>query len=94
MKSKCLNVYFLQDTWLEDDEFDIDIDGNHVIYQNGPKGNHLQHGVAIVLSPCNYVGWKAADAAAPVTTDAASDFVGHFIGISIKLESCNRKEAL
>ncbi len=47
--------------------------------------------MAIVLSPCYYAGWKAAGAAAPITTDTAGDFVGCFIGITIKLESCNRK---
>jgi hypothetical protein len=47
--------------------------------------------VAIVLSPCYYACWKAAGAAAPVTTDATSDFVECFIGITIKLESHNRK---
>jgi hypothetical protein len=91
MQSKCLDAYFLQDTWLEDDEFAIDVGGYHVFHHNGPKGNHLHHGVAIVLSPRYYAGWKAAGAAAPITTDTARDFVGRFIGLTIKLESCNRK---
>jgi hypothetical protein len=91
MKSKCLDVYFLQDTWLKDDEFDIDVDGYHVFRHNGPKENHHHHGVAIVLSPRNYAGWKAAGAAAPITTDTAGDFVGRFVRITIKLECCNRK---
>ncbi len=91
MKSKCLDIYFLQDTWLKDDEFDIDVDGYHVFCHNGPKGNHLHHGVAIVPSSCYYASWKAAGATAPITTDTAGDFVEHFIGITINLESCNRK---
>jgi hypothetical protein len=44
MKVKCLDVYFLQDTWLEDDEFNVDIGGYHVFCHNGPNGNHLHHG--------------------------------------------------
>ena len=86
MKAKCLDVYFLQDTWLEDDEFDIDAGGYHVFRHNGPNGNHLHHRVAIVLSLCYYAGWKAAGAAPPITTNTASEFVGRFIGITIKLE--------
>jgi hypothetical protein len=42
--------------------------------------------VAIVLSPRYYAGWKAAGAAPPITTNTASEFVGRFIGITIKLE--------
>jgi hypothetical protein len=91
MKVKCLDVCFLQDTWLEDDKFDIDVGGYHVFCHNGPNGNHLYHGVAIVLSPHYYAGWKAAGAAPPITTDTASGFVGCFIGITIKLESRNKR---
>jgi hypothetical protein len=54
MQSKCLDAHFLQDTWLEDDEFDIDVGGYHVFRHNGSKENHLHHGVAIVLSPRYY----------------------------------------
>ena len=63
MKVKCLDVYFLQDTWLEDDKFDIDVKGYHVFCHNGPNGNHLHHRVAIVLLPCYYAGRKSAGAA-------------------------------
>jgi hypothetical protein len=56
MKVKCLDMYFLQDTWLEDDEFDVNIGGYHVFCHNGPNGNHLHQGVAIVLSPRYYTG--------------------------------------
>jgi hypothetical protein len=86
MNAKCLDVYFLQDTWLEDDKFDIDVGGYIVFPHNGPNGNHLYHGVAIVLSPCYYAGWKAAGAEPPITTNTASEFGGRFIGITIKLE--------
>jgi len=89
MKVKCLDVYFLQDTWLEYDEFDVDIRGYHVFRHNGPNGNHLHHGVAIVLSPRYYAGWKAAGAAPPITTDTTSEFMGRFIGITIKKATTN-----
>ncbi len=73
---KCLNVYFLQDTWLEDDVFDIDVGGYHVFRHNGPMENQLCQGMTIVLSPLYYAGWKAVGAEPPTTTDATSDFVG------------------
>ena len=91
MKVKCLDVYFLQDTWLEDDKFDIDIRGYHVLHHNGPNGNHLHHKVAIVLLPHYFAGWKATGAAAQITTNTASEFVGHFIEITIKLESRDKR---
>ena len=91
MKVKCLDIYFLQDTWLEDDEFNVDIGGYHVFCHNGPNGNHLHHRVAIVLSLRYYAGWKAAGAAPPITTDTGSEFVGRFIGIMIKLESRDKR---
>ena len=75
MKAKCLDMYFLQDTWLEDEDFDVDIGGCHVFCHNGPNGIHLHHGVAIVLSPRYYASWKAAGPAPPITTDTASEFV-------------------
>ena len=90
MKVKCLDVYFLQNTWLEDGEFDVNIGGYHVFCHNGPNGNHLHHGMAIVLSPRYYAGWKAAGAAPPIATDTASEFMGCFIGITIKLESLDK----
>ncbi len=63
----------------------------YVFRHNGPNGNHLHHGVAIVLSPRYYAGWKAAGAAPPITTNTASEFMGRFIGISIKLESRDKQ---
>jgi hypothetical protein len=91
MKLKCLDVYFLQDMWLEDDKFDIDVGGYHLFCHNGPNGNHLHHGVAIVLLPCYYVGWKVAGATPLITTNTTNEFVGCFIGITIKLESRNKR---
>ncbi len=91
MKVKCLDAYFLQDTWLDNDKFDVNIGGYHVFHHNGPNGNHLHHGVAIVLSPRYYAGWKAAGAAPPITTNTASEFMEHFIWITIKLESRDQR---
>ncbi len=94
MKAKCLDVYIMQDTWLEDDKFDIDIGGYHVFCHNGPNGNHLHHGVAIVLSPRYYAGWRAAGAAPPVTTNTASEFVGLSLGSRSNWKSATREDAL
>jgi hypothetical protein len=59
MKAKSLDVYFVQDTWLEDAESDIDVEDYHVYGHNGPNRNHLHHGVAKVLLPRYFAGWKA-----------------------------------
>jgi hypothetical protein len=62
MKLKQLDVYFIQETWLEGDVFDKTINGYHVFHHNGEIGNHNFRGVAIILSPCYHKGWKAAGA--------------------------------
>lgn len=90
MKTKNLDVYFIQETWLEDDVFDETINGYHVFRHNGSKGNHNFRGVAIILSPRYYDGWKAAGAKPPLTTDATSEFAGRFISINITLKSFDR----
>ena len=51
MKLKHLNVYFIQETWLEGDVSDEVINGYHIFRHNGELGNHNFHGVAIILSP-------------------------------------------
>jgi exonuclease III len=51
MKTKSLDVYFMQETWLEGDIFDEVINGYHIFRHNGGKGNHNFQGVAIILSP-------------------------------------------
>ena len=51
MKLKDINVYFVQETWLEGDVFDEIINGYHVFRHNGGVGNHNFRGVAIILSP-------------------------------------------
>ncbi len=62
MKLKQLNVYFVQETWLEGDVFNEIINGYHGFHHNGKLGNHNFRGVAIILSPCCHEGWKAAGA--------------------------------
>ena len=62
MKLKEIDVYFIQETWLEGDMFNEMINGYHVFCHNGGVGHHSFRGVAIVLSPRYYDGWKAAGA--------------------------------
>jgi exonuclease III len=90
MKTKSLNVYFVQETWLEGDAFDEVINGYHVFRHNGGKGNHNFRGIAIILSPQYYEGWKAAGARPPLTTDATSEFAGRYISINITLNRYDR----
>ena len=90
MKTKSLDVYFMQETWLEGDIFDEVISGYHIFQHNGGKGNHNFCGVAIILSPCYHEGWKAAGARPLMTTDAAGKFAGHYISINVILNSRDR----
>ena len=62
MKLKSIDVYFVQETWLEGDVYDDIINGYHVFHHNGAVGNHNFCGVAIILSPCYHEGWKATGA--------------------------------
>ena len=85
MKLKEIGVYFIQETWLEGNAFDKMINGYHVFCHNGDIGNHNFRGVAIVLSPRYYDGWKAAGARLPITTDATGEFAGRFISLNVQL---------
>jgi hypothetical protein len=87
MKTKNLDVYFVQETLLEDDVFDKVINGYHVFRHNGKLGNRNFCGVVIILSPRYYEGWKAAGATPPTTTDATGEFSGRYISVTVKLDS-------
>ncbi len=90
MKLNQLNVYFIQETWLEGDVFDEVINGYHIFRHNGELSNHNFRGVAIILSPKYHKGWKAAGAQPPITIDATGEFAGRFISTNIKLASNDR----
>jgi hypothetical protein len=70
----CLDVYFIQETWLEGDAFDKVINSYHIFRHNEGEGNHNYRGVAIVLSPKYYEGWKDAGSRPPLTTDTTGKF--------------------
>ena len=90
MKTKSIDVYFVQEAWLEGDVFNEVINGYHIFRHNGGKGNHNFHGVTIILSLQYYQGWKASGARPPLTTDATDEFAGQYISINIILKSCDR----
>jgi hypothetical protein len=90
MKLKGIDVYFIQETWLEGDVFDETINGYHIFRHNREVGNHNFHGVAIILSPRYHKGWKATGARPPITTNAKGEFAGRFISLNIKLASNDR----
>ena len=85
MNTKSLDIYFVQETWLEGDVFDEVINGYHIFRHNGDLGSHNFHRVAMILSPHYYAGWKAARARPPITTDATGKFAGHYISINESL---------
>ncbi len=90
MKLKQLDVYFVQETWLEGDVFNKTTNGYHLFQQNKEIGNHNFRSIAIILSPCYHEGWKAAGAQPPIATDVKGKFAGRFISLNIKLASNNR----
>jgi exonuclease III len=90
MKTKSLDVYFVQETWLEEDVFDEVINGYHVFRHNRDKGNHNFRGVVIILLPRYYMGWKAVGARPLITTDTTGKFACCYISINVILNSRNR----
>jgi hypothetical protein len=94
MKTKNLDVYYMQETWLEGDVFDEVINGYHVFRHNGDLSNHNFHGVTIILSLRYYEGWKAAGTTPPITTKITGEFLGRYISITIKLDSHDKQGKL
>jgi hypothetical protein len=92
IKTKSLNVYCVQETWLEGDTFNEVINGYHIFRHNGGKGNHNFCGVTIILSPQYYNGWKNASARPPITTDVAGEFAGRYISINVSLKTYDNRE--
>ena len=84
MAKKQIDAYFIQETWIEGDDFDTEVSGYHVFRHNGPLGSNLHRGVAIVLSPRYYAGWKAAGGRDPIVLAQEDEFVGRIIGRKIK----------
>jgi hypothetical protein len=91
MASKQLDVYFVQETWIEGDDFETEIRGYHVFRHNRALGSNLHRGVAIILSPRYYDGWKAAGGKSPVVLPQEDEFFGRFIGLTIKLNCWNSR---
>jgi hypothetical protein len=94
MKTKNLDVSFVQETWLEGDVFDEVINGYNVFRHNGDLGNHNFRGVTIILSPRYYEGWKAAGTTPLITTDTTGEFLGRYISITVKLASHDKRGKL
>jgi hypothetical protein len=90
MKTKSLDIYFVQKTWLEGDAVDEIINGYHIFRQNGGKGNHNLGGFAIILLPRYYKVWKAARAKPLLTSDVTGEFAGRYISINVTLNSYDR----
>jgi hypothetical protein len=88
MRVNDIDAWLVQETWLEDNDFNTDIGGYHLFRHNSPVGtterNHLFHGVAIILSPRYFLAWKAAGSPSPITTGSTGDFAGRFIGLNLK----------
>jgi hypothetical protein len=90
MKTKSLDVYFVQETWLEGDAFDKVINSYHIFRHNRGKGNHNFCGTAIILSPGYYDGWKNASTRPSITSNVTGEFAGSYISINVSLRSYNK----
>jgi hypothetical protein len=86
-------AWLIQETWLEDDDFDTVISGYHLFRHNSPTGttgrDHLFCGVAIILSPRYLMAWKAAGLPSPITVGPTGGFASQFIGRNLKFDCCN-----
>jgi hypothetical protein len=56
-----IDAWFVQEMWLEDDDFNTTIGGYHLFRHNSPIDktghDHLFRGVAIILSPRYFLVW-------------------------------------
>lgn len=85
MTKKQIDAYFVQGN------FDTEVNGYHVFLHNGPLGSNLHRGVAMVLSPRYYAGWKTAGGKDPIVLGQEDEFVGRIIRLTIKLECRNSR---
>jgi hypothetical protein len=90
MRVDNIDAWLVQETWLEDDDYDTIIGGYHLFQNNSPVGStghcHLFRGVAIILSPRFYLAWKAAGSQPLITMDPAGKFAGWFLGLNLKFD--------
>ena len=90
MRVDDIDAWLVQETWLEDDDFDTDIEGYHLFRHNSPIGatgrNHLFRGVAIIFSPRYFLVCKAAGSLLPIRTKSTGNFAGQFIGLNQKFD--------
>ena len=92
MRVDNIDVWLIQETWLENNDYDTVIGGYHHFKHNSPIGttgrDHLFRGVArIILSPRYFLAWKAAGSPSPITTGHTGGFAGQFIGLNLEFDS-------
>jgi hypothetical protein len=88
-----IDAWFVQGTWLENDDFNTTIGGYHLFRHNSPIGttgrDHLFHGVAIILSPRQFLAWRTAGLPPLIMMGSTGDFAGRFIGLNLKFDCFN-----
>ena len=88
MRQHDVGAWLIQETWEEDDAFDVDVNGYHIFRHNAVRGKngrqHLFKGVAIILSPL-LDACKNAGSPPPITI-TNEEFVGHFIRMNFKFD--------
>ncbi len=94
MRVDDIDAWLVQETWLEDDDFDTDIEGYHLFRHNSLIGatgrNHLFRGVAIILSPRYFlVRGRQPDHRLQSTMKSTGGFAGRFIGLNLKFDCLN-----
>jgi hypothetical protein len=93
MRVDDIDAWFVQETWLEDDDFNTAIGDYHLFRHNSLIGttehDHLFRGVAIIFSPRYFLAWRTAGLPPPITTGSTGDFAGQFIGLNLKFDCFN-----
>ena len=89
-------VYCIQETWTIGSGSTL-VRGHMVLRHNqeeralGTK-NRIPGGVAIIISPTEVEGWRAAGLNPPIATLMDSPFVGRFIGVKLRYPQINQYE--
>ena len=90
MRVDDINAWLVQETWLEDDDYDTIMGGYHLFQHNSPVGStgrhHLFQGVAIILLPRFYLAWKAEESPPPITTDPTDKLAGWSLKLHLKFD--------
>jgi hypothetical protein len=80
MRVEDIGTSLVQETWLEDDDVDMNIGSHHLFCHNSLAGTtgqgHIFCGIAIILLPKYFLAWKATGSPPPIMTEPTGKFYG------------------